>query len=454
MASGTSFHESLSVSRKRWLWLGIMCFFSVFQFLLQGSVGVMGEGIRQSFEMDAAGLGLLSSGFYASYMMMQVPAGLLYDRFGIRRVAASAVAVMMVGCFVLAWAPGFLTAFTGRVLMGFGCSAGFIGLLFGIKCWFSPSQMPLLIALSECVFMAGMSVANNVLSLGVRYLGWQLSLQLCGLISFGLFLAIVVFIRSLAESADSSCSAGSCDATETAGTSGHLPAWSVLKIREVWIGGFFSAGLFSVLSVFIALWAIPFFRAAYQMDGVQATFLASMTYAGVALGSPLVGWLSSRIHLNLLLTAGAAGTAVLMFLVLRAMDLPGFFLHGLLFLLGAFCSVYQFSFALVSAEAPSGLQGTAMGCANMLTLSTALIMQPAIGLMISSASTVASLSDSYGTDGAFVYQQGLRVLPWLMLLAFFLSFFLRYQGRSGWRVFLAVFAALCGKKKPVKSMLE
>ena len=55
-ASGTN-------SQQYWIQWGIMCFFSIFQFLLQGSVGVLAEGMKLSFQVDAAGVGILSSSF-------------------------------------------------------------------------------------------------------------------------------------------------------------------------------------------------------------------------------------------------------------------------------------------------------------------------------------------------------------------------------------------------------
>ena len=426
-----------------WVKLGIMCFFSIFQFLLQGSIGVFAEGMKQSFQADAAAIGLLSSSFFCSYIVMQIPAGVLYDRFGVRLVAGIAVLIMLFGCLLLSGAQDLEAAMVSRVLLGFGCSCGFIGMLFGIKQWFPVGQFPLLVALSECVSMAGVGLANHVLSRSFESFGWRYSMLGCAVIALVLMVAILKFVShddfDAEGCANVACAEGQPTTEGSAGSAlrpwkvgGGLPAWHVLKIREVWVGGLFSAGLFSILSVFVALWAIPFLKSAYSLDVVSATSLASSVYIGVAVSSPLVGWVAARISLSILMSFGAAGSAALMFLILSVPDVSLAQLHGLMFLSGFFCAVYQFSFALVGQQAPRGLEGTAMGMTNMLVMIVALILQPAIGFIISSSSGV--VLDGYETYGTRVYQEALGILPWFMVLAFILSFFLRDRGISGFQL--------------------
>ena len=439
--SGESEDSQTLFGKLLWIQLGIMCFFSVFQFLLQGSVGVFAEGMKKTFQIDAAGIGLLSSSFFYSYIGMQIPAGIVYDKFGLKKVASTAVSVMILGCFLLAWAPSLEIAMISRVLMGMGCSCGFVGLLFGIKKWFSSRQFPLVVALSECLAMAGVGLANNILSRGVEAFGWRMALVGCGLVAILLLVSILRYLEAETEDVSEQVASGQPSA---AALLRKVPSWHVLKIREVWIGGLFSACLFSVLSVFVALWAIPFLMSVYQLDVVSATSLTSSVYIGVALSSPLIGWAAGYMNLSTLMTVGAGGTATMMFALVRAPMVPVYALHIMLFLLGFFCAVYQFSFALVGQKAPRSLQGAAMGTTNMITMSAALILQPLIGMMISSSKN-GKVLDGFETYQPQAYQNALSILPWCMVLAFVLSFLLKEQGALSFKSLITHWQRLFGR---------
>src|SRR5690606_2406078 len=116
--------------------------------------------------------------------------------------------------------------------------------------------------------------------------GWQQCLVAAAIFAAGLSLALFLFVRN---------APGRRNMQQT-------PVFSkvflsglkeLISNHLVWINGIYSGAMFSVVTVFIALWAIPFFKVAYHVNLWTASAVASALYVGIAVGGPLLGWLDS-----------------------------------------------------------------------------------------------------------------------------------------------------------------
>ena len=85
---------------------------------------VMTEQLMADFAIGGAALGNLSAFYFYAYVAMQIPTGLLADRWGPRRLLASGTAVASVGGLLFALAPGFELAAAGRLLVGASVGVG------------------------------------------------------------------------------------------------------------------------------------------------------------------------------------------------------------------------------------------------------------------------------------------------------------------------------------------
>ncbi len=94
--------------------------FYLYEFTLQVSPGVMTHELMRDLGLNAASLGLVSGFYYYAYTPMQIPAGLLHDRFGPRMVLTLAIIACSLGAFFFATSQTLTEAALGRVLMGIG----------------------------------------------------------------------------------------------------------------------------------------------------------------------------------------------------------------------------------------------------------------------------------------------------------------------------------------------
>ena len=198
----------------------------------------------------------------------------------------------------------------------------------------------------------------------------------------------------------------------------HTPVWSRFKtawkavscIRNVWLAGLFSGGMFTVISVFGALWGNQYLQMRYGLTYLDASCLIALIPLGLALGSPLMGFLNERIFPN------RPFIIVLTFLLLVtsfAMMFAGsskMMLAVSLFLLGFFGGGNLLAFYIAEQSVPIKIRGIATGLCNALALLVGVIFQPMMGLIIEKSNIFAAM----------------WVFPGVIFFAFLVSIALRY----------------------------
>ncbi|MDO8954642.1 MAG: MFS transporter [Gammaproteobacteria bacterium] len=387
--------------RQAWtIWL-ITSLFSLFQFFLQVASNMMTTQFMQTFHIDAAGVGLLSSAFFYSYVLVQIPAGLLFDQFQLRRVLLVAVSLCGLGCALFSVSPNFETAFFSRLLMGAGGGFAFVGMVFACAESFPPAMFAMVVGLGELVGMLGTSIGQKLVPHLVIQQGWRAVMLGCAAIACALLITLFFALKDQPKAHQS-----------------ELSLWKnirynitqVARIPTVWLAGLFCCGMFAVVTTFASLWGVPFLQAVHHLSYLQATSHIASILLGIALGGPLAGWLYGKIASPkfLMLGFGLASlccTLIVMFYI----NLPPLALYICLIGMGLFCSIYVTSFSVVSSVTPAAIRGTALGLCNAIALLGAIVFQPLSGLLF----TTLEHSSSNLIEN---YQLSLLVLPGIMLV--------------------------------------
>jgi MFS family permease len=150
---------------------------AVFQ---RASLGVAGVEAQRRFGATAGELSLFSVLQLAVYASLQVPVGVLLDRYGARRLIATGALVMGAGQLVMATAQTIGPAVAGRVLVGAGDALTFISVLRLVAAWFAPSRVPVMTQMTGIVGQLGQVVAAYPLVAGLQHAGWTPSFAAAG----------------------------------------------------------------------------------------------------------------------------------------------------------------------------------------------------------------------------------------------------------------------------------
>src|SRR3990167_5329904 len=303
-SSGVRTFKKKRAYRRRLAW-GILvasAIFALFQLFLQLSSGQIIGRLMNTFSLTAFGGGILIGSYYYVYLLLQVPAGLLLDRYGPRAILSGGAMVMCIGCALFGTAGSLAFALSGRILMGVGAAFAFVGCLNLISIWFPARQFSFLAALVEAGGMIVSIIGNFWLANFVSSVGWRYAIVMSSVLSGVISILLYLIVRNSSHQKRKQ--------KESAGS--LKKGLSQLMTQPIiWVNGIYCGAMFSVITVFIALWAIPFFRLAHHISLVSATVVASALYLGVAVGGPILGWLDHFYRRQILwLTALCGGVLV------------------------------------------------------------------------------------------------------------------------------------------------
>lgn len=394
--------------RLAWSVWCIAAVFVLFQFFLQLSSGEIISPLMHSFALSAFGGGLLASSYYYVYVLLQTPAGMLMDRYGPRGILSAGALCVCIGCLLFATAKTVLFALVGRILMGGGSAFAFVGCLNIISIWFPKRRFALMAAIVETAGMIGAIVGNFGLATCIQTAGWRHCIITAGIFAGILSLFLYGIVRNAPRIK-----------TRSYAVAARASMWIGLKILLrnplVWVNGVYSGLMFGVVTVFIALWAIPFFELAHHASLVQATITVSALYVGVAVGGPLLGWLDSKTRFRkplMIFCALCASTCL--FIAIFALMLPLFAIAIALFFAGIGASSYVLTFAIAN-EISANNRATTIGFTNMLCVLFAPILQPIVGFLIIHLHCATAVCN---------FQWAVSLVPVLLIFGGVLAFFL------------------------------
>jgi MFS family permease len=408
-----------------WLIWGCSAIFVIFQFFLQLSSGVIVQDLMQSFAINALGAGILSSTYYYVYVILQTPAGILIDRYGPRRLLMGGALFCAVGCWLFATAKPLAMAELGRLFMGAGSSFAFVGSLFIISQWFPAERFALMVGIAETIGMVGSLFGNIFLASLLHDFGWRNCMMGAAILAALISIICGLFIRDRPKN-----QLAINQAAITNDTHFFQSAWTLLKNPNAWFNGLYSGLLFSLVTVFVALWGIPFLVKVHDMSITFATVIVSSMFFGLALGCPIVGLLCARIkNRRRFLVISALLCAGLLSVLLYDTNLSILSTIIIMLLIGFFSSSYVINFAIANEIAPPNATSTSIGFTNALSVITAPLIQPLVGglLHLSHKWHAPTAGTEYTV---FDYQIALGLLPFGLLVAAVLAYLMDYTSKG------------------------
>ncbi len=408
--------------KRKHIWLGsLICaigaLFYCYEFVLRIIPGALQSELSAAFgHISATAFGQLSAVYYFAYSPMQMPVGMLMDRFGPRRLLTLACLLCTLGSFLFTFSSSMFIAGSGRFMVGFGSSFAFVGVLSLALNWLPRRYFSLMAGLITTLGMLGLvygevKLTEMVVTKGLNYV-------LSTMVFFGLGLSVLILLivrdRPLA-------------------TVVHVQplvdffrdVWRVLASPQVWIIGFVGACLYTSLSVFGELWGKSYLEHAHYLTKVEAARTISAMFLGWAVGAPLAGYISDSTGRRVLpLVVGAALSLICISVVLYWPGLSYVSLNIWLFLYGVFSATEIIVFVMAKENSGAKLSGTVFAATNMIVTLGGVIFQPLVGKLLDMFGEKAPEVGEH-VYRAVDYQMALSILPISLLLVMIVAFFLK-----------------------------
>jgi predicted MFS family arabinose efflux permease len=341
------------------------------------AMALMAPALADELRLTADRLGILAATYFLSFAVMQLPTGMLLDRFGPRRTAAGLMAFAVLGALVFALAPAYPLLILGQALLGAGTAAGFTGGIVICARWYSARRAATMTGLMLGLGNLGGILAATPLALALESWGWRATTLALAAVLAATALIVLAVVRDAPP--------GHAVHTRKAETLGQILAGlgQVLRTAEVWrLMALAFVGFASVMAV-RGLWGGPYLFDVHTLDAVAAGNILLAMSLGVIAGAIGYGLLEQPLdrRRDIALAGGAILAAA--FATLALWPQPPLWLVVACFVaIGACGQTYVMILAHGRANFVDRLVGRAVTTLNMAVFLGTATVQAASGWIV------------------------------------------------------------------------
>ncbi len=385
----------------------------VFNYIQQVVPNIIADELSHAFNASESTLGNIAASYFYAYAVLQIPVGLIVDRYGTRWPLVIAILAAGLGTLAFSWARSSGGAQMARLIMGASAAFSFIGCLKLVEEWFPPSKFSTLAGMTNTAGMIG-AASGAPMAVLVNDVGWRTALAWMG--GAELMLAALVFAVVRDRPAIVSYSAPEIQ-------SGGM--FRLLGNPQAWINAVYATSISLVFVAFGGLWGTSYIEKVYGLGAVAAAGTGSLLFLGGIAGSLFFGWYSDYLGRRKppMVFAGVGALATMACLLyLPSIPLAGF--KAGLFLVGFFSSANIVSYAVARDLNPK-LAGLSIGFLSTFYFAGSAASQPLVGMLLEHRSPhiqgVAVLASLTARD----YRYALSPLVAFMLVGLIASLLVR-----------------------------
>jgi ACS family D-galactonate transporter-like MFS transporter len=391
------------VPRRRWRIALLLAFGVLVNFFDRINLSVSRDALHDSFGLSLVAFGYLSSAFSWTYALMQMPAGVWLDRWGVRRVGRVSALLWSVSSFAAAVAPGLSWFFGARFLLGVSESPTFPANAKALGYWFTPDERGMATAITDAAAKFSTAIGVPFIGLLLLYFGWRWSFAATGFISLLYFVLFYLVYRNPSEDEKLSeqelqflLGGGTQPEDQVRAGSGSSLGY-LLTQRKVY-GLALGWGAYNYTFFLLLTWLPSYLSVSLHVDLFHSIFYTSVPWLFATATDLLVGgWLvdaliqrgydAHRVRQSVLVTGMSFGLAV--FGAARAHG-PAAALVWISLALGGLAAAAPVAWTIPSLIAPRESVGTLAGTVNLCGQIAAICAPIVTGYIVSASHSFAA----------------------------------------------------------------
>lgn len=402
-------------------------FFYIYDYFLAVSPSIMTDDLSTTFSLNAGELGSWMAIFFLASTFFQIPAGVLLDKFGARKLLSLSVLISGLGALLFGVAQYPWELGVARLLMGIGSPFAFLGALFLASRWFAHRYFALIAGLVQLGAALGSIVGGGPLASLVNALGWRHAMLCIGFFTLVLSILFWLILRDgedLKNIQDIQDIKQNSHPDLVLNSNPERSLLYVLKHPQVIFIALLGFASWASITGIGSLWGIPYLMAVYHWSNTQVGYLYIIFWLGLGLGSPLIGWLSDylksrKIPFYICFLIGLVSAL----LFIAAPSISKYFMILILFLLGFAASAQSLTFGITKDLVPEKYFVATSGLINLTAVLTGLVLQPLMGYLISLDSLNSLDSHDALSYTISNYQISFIPIPIIFLLGYLITLF-------------------------------
>ena len=357
-----------------WMIWAIATLFPIYQLAIQIGYGSLEKGISRDLQLSLLESSLLSASFLLTYAIMQVPAGLLLDRFSPRVLLGTSAVLCGVSAAAFSRCDSFTTALLFRACLGGFAAFGFPGAGLIARRWITGAMFVLAMGLIDFFFGLGAVGGEAGFALLLQHgVTWRQIMDMLAIAGLGIGLLCAIFIRNRPP--------GMPDRSERVQI---MDAFRIVFTnRQVLLALVFYGGMIGAAFGFGGLWDIRL-QGAFGFTETESIDLNSWLFVGLAVSAPLSGILADRLRRRRpILAIGALGSLCgVAGLIFIPLVIPYWALVANLLITGLFLGTSVVIFGVVCDAVPPRYAGTTIALVNGGGCFVGAVLQIVPGVMI------------------------------------------------------------------------
>lgn len=339
-------------------------------YFFRATNAVISPDLRRDLGLTSAELGLMTSLFYLTFAIAQLPLGSLLDRFGPRFVHPALMLLGAIGALIFASAQDFLTLSAGRALLGIGFAAALMGALKAFSLWFPAHRYASISSLYVALGASGAIAASSPLAWLKEQIGWRGVFEWGALVIVLVALVVALGVRNAPKGM----------ALPRSTQIGH--AGLIWRSSQFWRMGWLNFMLGGGFLAWQTLWGGDFL---FKVRGLGSLEVGSVLFVfslAALLGFLLCGPLADRWGLPRVLLSASLGFTLGPLLLALWPQMPdwGLYLtYGLMGFTGAFNIL---SLAQARLTFPTALTGRAVTAINFMGFMGVFLLQWGMGVVL------------------------------------------------------------------------
>jgi predicted MFS family arabinose efflux permease len=377
---------------------------------------VIAPNLATELQIGPAELGFLTSTYFIAFASIQLPLGILLDRFGPRRIGAGLLLFAAAGALIFGLAADLSGLSLGRALIGLGVSSGYMAAIKAYTLWFPSRQWPRINGFHLAIGGLGALSATLPVELALRVMDWRSVFILLSILT--IIVAAVIFWVVPEKQPDRKVERLGDQFRGLAEVFTSRLFWKIAPLATL------SQAAFMAIQ---GLWSGPWLKDMAGLDRQQVAEVLLLAALSMTAGFIIIGFIAERLDRIGIkpLATGIMGMVVFMTAQFLLLALRGKWAVPLWMFFGFVGTSGSVLYPALAMTFPDYLVGRVSTGLNVLVFIATFFLQWGIGAVI--GLFPLTTGGGYSPQG---YQTAFFALLCLQLLGLFWFFFLdRYSAK-------------------------